>query len=208
MIASPLHFFFLDKHAFHVHFKDHASIFSSSSTVSLSSTTSLRSDRNHFTGIFIHKVFHPCTEYGQCWRLPKYFCKDFYPLSLHRPYQTVLGYPYCFKTDWTQQCGNREFFFTVDVSIHHIVDVGCKFHPVHLWKELPLQSKSFFRWGEQTDQRYTRWTVQLDTTTRSAPLITKVPRGVVRNITEKHILHDGLEIHMFFIITAQAQFSL
>src|SRR6185437_5435061 len=33
------------------------------------------------------------------------------------------------------------------------------------------------------------------------------PRSHIRNISKKYILHNGLKIHVFFIITTQAQFS-
>ena len=34
-----------------------------------------------------------------------------------------------FVTDGAQQSGDRQFLFTVDIGVHHVVDVGRKFHP-------------------------------------------------------------------------------
>ena len=87
-------------------------------------------DGNNFTGILVNEVFYPCAEYAGSEALANVFAKGFF-ITLYfvghaEEFEDVF---ICFVTDSTEQGGYGEFFLTVDVCVHHVVDVGSKFHP-------------------------------------------------------------------------------
>ena len=87
-------------------------------------------NRNYLTGIFVNEVLYP-----RC----QYTCSQLTAYSL---LQVGLGYLHLIgqiedledlliglEADGTQQCGYGQLLLTVDVSIHHIVDVRCELNP-------------------------------------------------------------------------------
>ncbi len=85
---------------------------------------------NHFSGVFVNKVFNPGFEYAGC-KLPAQaflqtgFC-DFDFIGQAKDFQNVFV---TFKPYGPEQRGDRQFFLSVNVSVHHVVDVCCKFNP-------------------------------------------------------------------------------
>ena len=114
-----------------------------------------------------------------------------------------------FKPDGTQQRGYREFFLTVDIREHHVIDVGGKFHPGSFEGDhaggIDLGSVGVNALPEEYPGR----TVQLGNHHTLGAVDHKSAAGShVGDITQEHVLHDGLEIDVFFVVTAQAQFGL
>ena len=84
----------------------------------------------NFSGIFIHKIFYPGLEYpgGQ---LPSQILFQIGPGHLDlvcqaEYFQDVLV---AFKSYGTQEGGDRQFLFPVNVSVHHVIDVCREFYP-------------------------------------------------------------------------------
>ena len=87
-------------------------------------------DRYHLTGIFVYKILGPGSEHAGRQLAAYYFFEiSLGGLDLFRQAEQVEDILVGAKTDSAQQSGYREFLFTIDVSIHHIVYIGSKFDP-------------------------------------------------------------------------------
>ena len=87
-------------------------------------------DRYYFTSIFVHEVLVPASHHATG-NLAAYaglevLLVDLYLLGKVEDAQNVL---IAFITDGTQQCRNRQFLLTVDISIHYIIYIGRKLNP-------------------------------------------------------------------------------
>ena len=87
-------------------------------------------DAHHFTRILIHEVFDPrlqdtCGQTATNGALQARFGD----LHFIREAEDVQDVTVCFETDSTQQRGYGQLFLSVDVRVHHAVDVGREFNP-------------------------------------------------------------------------------
>ena len=86
--------------------------------------------RYNFACILVDKIFDPCFQDP---------CSQF---TAHKFLDICLGYLMflgkvkyledflvAFKTYCAEKCGYRQFLLPVDICVHHIIDVGCKFDP-------------------------------------------------------------------------------
>ena len=87
-------------------------------------------DRNNLAGIFVDEILHPGLEKTGSELAADTFLKiglvDLYFLSQTEYFNDVL---IALKTDSAQQGCHGQFLLAVDIGIHHIVDVRCKFNP-------------------------------------------------------------------------------
>ena len=87
-------------------------------------------DCHNFTGILVHKVLGPCLEHTCCQLATDCFLEislvDLDFLGKSENFDDVLV---AFQTDGTQQSSYGQLLLTVDVGIHHVVDVGCELDP-------------------------------------------------------------------------------
>ena len=87
-------------------------------------------DRYNFAGILINEVLVPALEHTCSKTLAKIFLKvGLVDLHLFCKVENLKDVLVGLKTDGTQEGSNRQFLLTVDVCIHHIVDVCCKLNP-------------------------------------------------------------------------------
>ena len=87
-------------------------------------------DRNHFTGIFINEIFNPCFQ-DTCSQFAAQHFLQICLVNLHI-FCKVENFKNIFvilETNRTQQSSYRQFLLTVNVCIHHIIDVGSKLNP-------------------------------------------------------------------------------
>ena len=87
-------------------------------------------DAHHFTRILIHKVFDPrfqntCGQASTNGSLQA--CLG--DLYLVREAKDVEDIAVSFEADGTQQRRHGQFFLSVDVRVHHAIDVGREFNP-------------------------------------------------------------------------------
>ena len=114
-------------------------------------------DGNHLTGILIHKIFkpgtdNPCSQFSAEDSFQSCFT-DLHFFSEVKYFQDIaVG----FITDGTQQSGYRHFLFTVDVSIHHIVDIGRELHPRSSERDDPGRIKLGSVGVSVLSEKYTR----------------------------------------------------
>ena len=87
-------------------------------------------DRYNFTGIFINKVFSPGLQHTCCQfptdNLFQISLIDLHVLCQIEDFENIL---IILKSYSSQQSSYREFLLTVDVSIHHIVDIRSELNP-------------------------------------------------------------------------------
>ena len=85
---------------------------------------------NHLTGIFIDKVLVPALQHTGCQIAANHLL---HVLLVHLHFlckvKNLKDVLISLEADGTQQCGNGQLLLSVDVSIHHIVDVGSKLNP-------------------------------------------------------------------------------
>ena len=85
---------------------------------------------NHLTGILIDEVLIPALQYTGCQVAANHLLHilliNLHFLSKVKDLKDVL---ISLKADSTQQCGHGQLLLSVDVSIHHIVDVSGKLNP-------------------------------------------------------------------------------
>ena len=88
-------------------------------------------DRNHFTGIFINEIFNPCFQDTCSQGLRPNTSSDLscLPSHLHRKIENLKNIFIILETNCTQQSRYRQFLLTVDVCVHHIIDVSSKLNP-------------------------------------------------------------------------------
>ena len=165
---------------------------------------------NNFTGIFIHKILNPCLQDAGCQFTTNHLLQislvDFHLLGQIEYLKNVLV---VFKSDGSQQCSNRQFLFTVDISIHHIVDVRGKFNP----RSLERNDTSRIQLGtigvHALTEEDARRTVQLRNDYALCSINHKC--GFLRHIRDRpqeHILNHRIEILVIRVGTIQFQFGL
>ena len=86
--------------------------------------------RNDFTGIFVDEVLSPCVDHTGCELLADNLFKvRFGDFNLFGQGENVQNVFVRFETHSTEEGCDGEFLFTVDVGVHHVVDVCSEFHP-------------------------------------------------------------------------------
>ena len=90
-------------------------------------------DRNNFTSAFVYKVFSPSADYATCDLAANHLLKvglvDRNLFCKIKEQQDVLIVSI---TDGTEQRCYRQLLLTINVSIHHAVDIRCKLNPASL----------------------------------------------------------------------------
>ena len=87
-------------------------------------------DGYHLGGILVHEVFRPSLHHVTCQTATDHLLlggrSNLHLLSQVEAIKDILV---ALETYSAKQCGNRQFFLTVDVRIHHVVDVRRKLDP-------------------------------------------------------------------------------
>src|SRR5690554_1334340 len=87
-------------------------------------------DRNHFSCIFVNKVFDPGAQYTGCQFASHIFLQAglayLYLISQVKDLKDVLV---AFKTNGSEQCSDRQFLFPVNVSVHYVVNICRELNP-------------------------------------------------------------------------------
>ena len=87
-------------------------------------------DRNNLTSILIYKILIPAFQYtGSQLATYKLLEVSLIDLDLLCQIKDLQDFLIGLKANSTKQCCNRQFLLTIDVSIHHVVDVCCKLDP-------------------------------------------------------------------------------
>ena len=167
-------------------------------------------DRYHFTGILIDKVLVPTLQHTSG-KLTAHngfqgFLVDLYLLSEVENTENIL---ISFKTNSAQQCRYRQFLLTIDVSVHHVVDVGGELNPRTLERDdtgrVKQRSVSMYVLTEE----YAGRTVQLrnDNTLSTVNNERTVGRHI-RDGAKEHVLNHRAEILVIWVCAIQFQLSL
>ncbi len=167
-------------------------------------------DGNYLTGVLIYEVLRPCFQYvtGQTatYILLQFSLGTAYLFGQVEAVQDIL---IRLKTDSTQQGGHRQFLLTIDVSVHHLVDIRCELNPRATERNdtgrVELRSVTVYRRAEE----HTRRTVQLTNDhALSAVDHKRTLRRHVGDGTQEDVLDNGIKILMIRIRARQLEFSL
>src|SRR5450432_3599473 len=100
-----------------------------------------------------------------------------------------------------------KFFFPVDIRKHYVVDIGRKFHPGPFKRDYTGRIDLGSVGVDGLAKEHTRRAVKLGNNHALGAIDDKGSAGChVRNIAQKYILDDGLEIHVLFVIATEAEF--
>ena len=198
------HFFFLQEYGLNAHFLYHCHIVFVKNAVAVQYDL-VTLNGYYFTGVLINEVFRPATQYTGCKTAANMSSQGLLVYLHFISHAEKLQYVLiCFITNCTEQCGYREFLFTVDVRVHHIVDVGSELHPCALERDNTCRVYFGSVRVNALSEEHTRRTVKLRYNhTFSAVDHKRTTWGHVGDVAQEHILYYGFKVHMLLIITAQ-----
>ena len=165
-------------------------------------------DGEHFAGVFIDKVFRPGFHHitGQL-TTDGLFQVALVHLDFFRQVEERKDILIFLKTNGTKQRGHGQLLLTVDVGIHHVVDVRGKLNPASLERNdaraIQLRAVGVYARSEE----HTGRAVQLrhDNTFSTIDDERTVVRHV-RNRTQEHTLFHRLKILVVGVTTRKFQF--
>ena len=165
---------------------------------------------NHLAGVFIDEVFHPSLQYT-CRQLSadslfqvRFSNFNFFSKTEYLDNVLVTVKPYC-----TQQSRDRQFLLTVDVRVHHIVDVGGELYPRSSERDYTRRIELGTVGMCTLSEEHTRRTVQLGNHDTLCPVDDESAFFChIRNRTEIHILYHRIEIFVIRVSAIQLQFCL
>ena len=167
-------------------------------------------DAHNLTGILVHEVLYPTLQHTGSQLLAKMrlqaFCRNLYFLCKVKYFQYVTV---ILKADSTQQGCYWQLLLTVNVSVHHILDVSCELYPTTLERNNTGRVQLSTIAMDAAAEKYTRRTVQL---ANDNTLGTIDNKGTVVchvwNGTKEDILNNCIEILMIGIGTVKLQLCL
>ena len=87
-------------------------------------------DRNHLTRILIHEVFVPALQHTGCQLRTNNLLQGFLVnLNLFGKIENLQDIFISLETDGSQQGGYGQLLLTIDVGIHHVVDIRSELNP-------------------------------------------------------------------------------
>ena len=165
---------------------------------------------NNLTSILIHEVFRPRVKYITGKRPADSSFKVLTSaLNLFCQTETIQNILIRLVTNGTQQRRYGQFLLTVDISIHHIVDVGGKLYPRTAERYDTGRIKLGAVRVHRSAEEYTRRTVQLaHNHTFSTIDNERTLRGHIRDCPQEHVLNDGIKVLMVRVGAVQLELSL
>ncbi len=167
-------------------------------------------DGNHLAGVLVNEVFDPALQ-NTGRQLPAYdFLQiGFVDLNLVRQVEDSQYHAVALEADGTQQSGDGQLLLTVDVGVHHVVDVGGELYPRTLERydtgRIELSAVGVYALTEEHAGR----TVQLrDDDTLGAVYNERTARSHIGHHAEIHILHHRVEIFVLRVGAIQFQLRL
>ena len=87
-------------------------------------------NRNNFTCLFIYEIFYPCFQNTRSqFTTDVFFQICFGHFNLFRKAKDLKNVFILFEANCTQQSRNRKFLLTINVGIHHVVNIRCELNP-------------------------------------------------------------------------------
>ena len=162
-------------------------------------------NRHHFSGILVHEVFAPRFQHAGRQLAVQHTLQtglgNFDFLGQAEDLQNVLV---ALKTDGTEQRRHRQLLLPVDVRVHHVVDVRCKFNPAAFERNDPCRVQLRTVGVVALAKEYARRTVQLGNHhALCAVHDERAAGGHIGNSTQVNVLNDGLKVLVFGIGTIQ-----
>ena len=164
----------------------------------------------HLAGIFIDKIFRPFFQHTDSQFTPKIFFQicfiHFHLFGQTKRFQNILV---ALVADGTQQCCNRQFFLAVDVGIHHIIYIRCKFNPRTAERNNARRIQFCTVGMNARTKEHARRTMQLRHNYTLRTIDNKRTFGRhIRDWPQIHILNHGIKILVIRIGAIEFQFRL
>ena len=113
------------------------------------------------TSRYLHpQIFVPCLSTRRPVCVPKYFFNRFLETLTSSARSKISKCLYPFRSRWRGTTWLQVIFLTIDVSIHHAIDIGRKFNPMILWR-ITLAEYNLVPLAWNDCPKNTRRTVQL-----------------------------------------------
>ena len=167
-------------------------------------------DRYYFTSILINEVFIPALQYTSSKTLTDGILKVLLVnLNFLCQVENAKNVLIALKADSTEKSCNRQLLLTIDIGIHHIVDVGCKLNPRTLERNDTCTVENSTVSMNTLAKEHTRRSMQLSHYNTLCTIDYKCTiAGHVRNSTQENILDNSTEILMIRVSTIQLHLSL
>ncbi|CDC97774.1 uncharacterized protein BN576_00509 [Alistipes sp. CAG:268] len=164
-------------------------------------------DGDHLARILVHEILDPGRKHA-CGQLAAHSLLEGGLRHLHLVGQVedLENLLVRLVTDGTQQRGDGQLLLTVDVGIHHVVDVRSELYPRTLEGDDTRRIELGAIGVHALSEEHTRRTVQLgyDDTLRTVD-DERTAFGHIGNRTEVHVLHDDAEILVLVVRTIELQ---
>ena len=167
-------------------------------------------DRYYFTSILINEVLIPTLQNTSS-KLTTNSSLHILLVNLHllSEIKNLKNILILFVTNSTQQCGYRQLLLTIDICIHYIVNVSCKFNPASLERNDTSRIKHGTICMNTLAKEHTRRAMKLrNNNTLSTINHESTIIGHIWDSTKEHILNKCTEILMIRISTIQFHLSL
>ncbi len=198
--------FFMEQDGFYIRFHDDIDVFLFEHRISVEYDF-VPLDGNHLSGILVHKILMPGIEYpGGQFTAQDFFQPGFGHLYLFRKIEDFEDVLVALVSDGPEQSSHRQLFLTVDIGVHHAVDVCSKFDP-GAFKRYHPGGVQFGTIGmERLSKEHPGRTVKLRNHHAFCPVDHKgTARGHVGDGPQVHILYNGFKIFVFGIGTIQLE---
>ena len=166
-------------------------------------------DSYNFTGILINEVFCPCLQNTSC----QFTSDDFLQVGLVnlnvfcqiKDFKNIF---IVFKTYGTQQCSYRKLLLTVDISIHHVIDIGRKFNPRTFERDNTCRIQFSTVGMNALSEEHTWRTVQLRNYNTFCSVNNESTfRSHIRDSSQINILNYRIEVFMIGVGTIKLKLS-
>ena len=167
-------------------------------------------NRHNLAGILIHEILNPCAQHpGSQLAANGLFQIGFVDPHLFGKVENLDDVLIALKPDGTQQRCHRQLLLTVDIGIHHIVDVCGKLNPRPAERDDTRRIKLRAVGMGALSEEHTRRAVKLrHNDTLSAIDHKRTLIRHIRNRAQINILHNRCEILMIRISAIKFQLSL
>ncbi|CDA21461.1 uncharacterized protein BN496_01375 [Bacteroides sp. CAG:144] len=165
-------------------------------------------NRNNLASIFVGIVFHPSSQNtGGQTTADGFFevgLRNFHLFGQTEDFENVF---IAFETYGTQQCRYGQFLLTIDIGIHHIVDVGSELYPRTFERNDSRRIKFRSVSVDTLSEEHAGRTVQLRHNNTFGTIDYKCTFfGHIRDRTEVYILYNGVEIFVIGVGAIKLEF--
>ena len=167
-------------------------------------------DGDHLSGVLLHEVLDPRLQHTSGkWTAEHTLQACFGHLDLVGQVENAQNVAVRLVPNAAKQRGHRQLLLPVDVRVHHAVDVGGEFNPRPFeWNDSRRVQLGAVGVAALAEEHTWRTVKLVHDDTLRAVHHERALGGHVRDGSQVHVLHDGLEVLVFRIGAVQLELGL